>query len=302
MCNDRSGVFHMLRTHTHIVGILTTLMASLAATTALSHSTDAHTPAPARRLSFLQVTFQGRDIDESRFMYDQLAILSPIMLALSAATPILHGRLVDTDVRWAVIAASVDDRTAAERGEPGTAGAAPDATMAGGGVTRLLKSRYDSISTFLHYCKRRRDNPMYVLEHYNDVDCRIDAQAYETLTRNGVDPALATHIAHLFTRDPLVIFEHGVSEVDDEEQTDHFENIQSTNWQTVRWKPPPPRTSADEPQIGWRWAAGAMRAVCVGLCALSCPSAARICGRALWSGRGMHAACASCVRDSAYRC
>ncbi len=34
---------------------------------------------------------------------------------------------------------------------------------------------------------------------------------------------------------------------DDQTHTDHFENIQSTNWQTVRFKPPPP--NAD---IGWR--------------------------------------------------
>lgn len=33
------------------------------------------------------------------------------MLALSASTPIVHGKLADTDVRWATIAASVDDRT-----------------------------------------------------------------------------------------------------------------------------------------------------------------------------------------------
>ena len=25
----------------------------------------------------------------------------------------------------------------------------------------------------------------------------------------------------------------------DDTETDHFENLQSTNWQTVRWKPPP---------------------------------------------------------------
>ncbi|CAN0456559.1 unnamed protein product, partial [Laminaria digitata] len=31
---------------------------------------------------------QARDIDESRYMFDQLAVVSPIMLALSAATPI----------------------------------------------------------------------------------------------------------------------------------------------------------------------------------------------------------------------
>lgn len=59
---------------------------------------------------------QARDVDESRYMYDQLAILSPVMLALTAATPVLKGRLVDTDVRWNTIALSVDDRTPAERG------------------------------------------------------------------------------------------------------------------------------------------------------------------------------------------
>jgi hypothetical protein len=55
---------------------------------------------------------------------------------------------------------SVDDRTPAERGEDSSA--VPDDTLAGGGVRRLLKSRYDSISTYLHYCKRRADNPMHV--------------------------------------------------------------------------------------------------------------------------------------------
>ena len=34
--------------------------------------------------------------------------------------------------------------------------------------------------------------------------------------------------------------------------TEHFENLQSTNWQTVRWKPPPKRTSSCGPHIGWR--------------------------------------------------
>ena len=36
----------------------------------------------------LQVTFQARDVSESRHLYDQLAVLSPILMALTAATPI----------------------------------------------------------------------------------------------------------------------------------------------------------------------------------------------------------------------
>lgn len=74
---------------------------------------------PALRLMLmlmLVLMLKARDVDESRFLYDQLAVLSPVMLALTAATPILRGRLVETDVRWDTIVNAVDDRTPAERG------------------------------------------------------------------------------------------------------------------------------------------------------------------------------------------
>lgn len=74
----------------------------------------------------------------------------------------------------------------------------------------------------------------------------IDPAIKQQLMSAGVDELLATHFAHLFIRDPIVIFEETMNQ-DDEKSSDHFENIQSTNWQTVRFKPPPP----DSP-IGWR--------------------------------------------------
>lgn len=50
--------------------------------------------------------------------------------------------------------------------------------------------------------------------------------------------------------------------MDDATSSDHFENIQSTNWQTCRWKPPPASSSSSSggnvsdsdnvPAIGWR--------------------------------------------------
>ena len=86
---------------------------------------------------------------------------------------------------------------------------------------------------------------------YNDIPCPIDEVTRDKLIKSGVDANLAHHIAHLFTRDPLVIFEDHVY-LDDEKSMDHFENIQSTNWQTVRWKPPPPRNTPEDPHIGWR--------------------------------------------------
>ena len=68
-----------------------------------------------------------------------------------------------------------------------------------------------------------------VLNMYNDIPVPIDEDSYKLLRESGVDPALSQHVAHLFIRDPLVIFD-GFNELDDQTQTEHFESIQSTNW------------------------------------------------------------------------
>jgi glutamate--cysteine ligase catalytic subunit len=52
-----------------------------------------------------------------------------------------------------------------------------------------------------------------VLNKYNDIPVVINEEHYLKLRSEGVDPALAQHIAHLFTRDPLVVFEGRVTEV-----------------------------------------------------------------------------------------
>ena len=65
----------------------------------------------------LQITFQAKNITEGRRLYDQLSPLGPIMLALTAATPIYKGFLAETDVRWNQISRAVDDRTPEELGE-----------------------------------------------------------------------------------------------------------------------------------------------------------------------------------------
>uniref|UniRef100_A0A670I4D4 Glutamate--cysteine ligase n=1 Tax=Podarcis muralis TaxID=64176 RepID=A0A670I4D4_PODMU len=174
----------------------------------------------------LQVTFQACSISEARYLYDQLATICPIVMALSAAAPFYRGYMTDIDCRWGVISASVDDRTREERGlEP-----------LKNNRYRINKSRYDSIDSYLSECG----------EKYNDIDLTIDKEIYEQLVKEGIDHLLAQHIAHLFIRDPLTLFEEKIH-LDDENESDHFENIQSTNWQTMRFKPPPPNSD-----IGWR--------------------------------------------------
>jgi len=203
----------------------------------------------------LQITFQAKDIDESRFMYDQLAVMAPIMMALTASTPVLKGRLSDTDCRWGIISESVDDRTPAERGRKDPNAPYPD--LNGHGQRRIYKSRYDCISTYIYQAASTASEQINgladrLLNMYNDIPVPIEPETYRQLRENGVDPALAQHVSHLFIRDPLVVFNGAVEELDDERQTDHWESIQSTNWQTVRWKPPPPRDSPNDPHIGWR--------------------------------------------------
>lgn len=174
----------------------------------------------------LQMTFQACNIDEARYLYDQLTPLCPIMLALTAASPIYRGHLTDIDCRWNVISASVDCRTDEERGEKPLKE----------NKYRIHKSRYDSIDSYL--------SPLG--EKYNDVPLTYDEADYQKLRDGGIDHLLAQHIAHLFIRDTVSLFSEKVNQ-NDAEETDHFENIQSTNWQTMRFKPPPPNSP-----IGWR--------------------------------------------------
>lgn len=177
----------------------------------------------------LQITFQAFNVDEARRVYDALVPIAPIMLALSAASPAFRGFLADVDARWNVIADSVDDRTEEERG----------LKPLQHNRHRIPKSRYDSVSCYISSDPRNK-------QQYNDISLPIDEDTKQRLLDHGVDAALAQHVAHMFIRDPLVIFSERVDQ-DDEESMDHFENIQSTNWQTVRFKPPPPASP-----IGWR--------------------------------------------------
>ncbi|KAI9442582.1 glutamate-cysteine ligase catalytic subunit [Lactarius indigo] len=174
----------------------------------------------------LQVTFQCCDIDQSRRMYDGLI---PIVGLDRPASPLWRGYIADVDCRWNVIAGSVDDRTEEERGlKP-----LKENRM------QIPKSRYDSVDLYISEGWMNRPE-------YNDNPLPIDEALYDRMRQHGIDELLSKHIAHLFIRDPIVIFSELIDQ-DDSQSTDHFENIQSTNWQTLRFKPPPPKSP-----IGWR--------------------------------------------------
>ncbi|KAH9985787.1 glutamate-cysteine ligase catalytic subunit [Russula compacta] len=177
----------------------------------------------------LQLTFQCCNIEDARRMYDALIPIGPIMLALTAASPLWRGYIADVDCRWNVIAGSVDDRTEEERG----------LKPLKNNRMRIPKSRYDSVDLYISETWMNRPE-------YNDNPLPIDQDIYDRMRQHGIDELLSKHIAHLFIRDPIVIFSELLDQ-DDSTSTDHFENLQSTNWQTLRFKPPPPNSP-----IGWR--------------------------------------------------
>ena len=104
---------------------------------------------------------------------------------------------------------------------------------------RIPKSRYASNSTYISQDPRLR-------KEYFDPDLIVDEDLKQRLVEGGMDDLLATHFAHLFIRDPIVIFNEDLKALD-LNKTDHFENLQSTNWQHMRFKPPP-----HDVDTGWR--------------------------------------------------
>ncbi|KAL8903862.1 MAG: hypothetical protein Q9171_007252 [Xanthocarpia ochracea] len=175
----------------------------------------------------LQVTMQPQDISEARKLYDQLIPLSPIMLALTAATMIWKDVLADTDCRWDVMGLCFDDRTVDEISDKSIRG-------------ETFRVRHLSNDLYMSLDPR-------LLDRYHDAHSAIDDGVREELLHNGMDERLANHFAHLFARDPLVVFSKD-AESDATEDTALFEAVQSTIYNTVRFKPPPSFHS----DIGWR--------------------------------------------------
>ncbi|KCZ76557.1 hypothetical protein H311_02441, partial [Anncaliia algerae PRA109] len=65
----------------------------------------------------LQITLQAENLEKAKKLYDIFAILSPLMLRITRATPFSNGYLLNTETRWDMLSMSVDCRTDEERGK-----------------------------------------------------------------------------------------------------------------------------------------------------------------------------------------
>ncbi len=98
-----------------------------------------------------------------------------------------------------------------------------------------------------HYISKHQ----YVKDAYFDTpQYKIDPNHFELLKAKGLDDRLAFHISSLFVRDPIPTYDYENEDegYDPKMTTAHFENLQSSNWNSMRFKPPP----SLESKIGWR--------------------------------------------------
>ncbi|PIK50773.1 putative glutamate--cysteine ligase catalytic subunit isoform X2 [Apostichopus japonicus] len=173
----------------------------------------------------LQVTVQGSDLKEAKYIHDQFVPLSPIMMPVSAAAPIRQGFLTEWDCRWGTLSPAADCRTQEEMGLK------PLENQ----HFRIPKSRMGTANGYLSSVNAK----------LNDSYFPFDEELYQQFVNEGMDILFARHMARQFIRDPLYILRERLHQNEDE--SDHFENIAGTNWQCVRFKVPP-----ENSDIGWR--------------------------------------------------
>jgi glutamate--cysteine ligase catalytic subunit len=94
----------------------------------------------------------------------------------------------------------------------------------------IYKSRYSPVYSYI-------SSHEYIQDFHNDYPkMPIDKKIHQTLLENDFSERLATHFSNLLVRDPLVIYDEKINL--QEKDVAHFENYNSTNWNSLRFKPP----------------------------------------------------------------
>ncbi|KAF2403135.1 GCS-domain-containing protein [Trichodelitschia bisporula] len=164
----------------------------------------------------LQATFQCASLGQARALHDSLTIVAPVLLALSAATPIYAGVLVDTDARFARTGMAVDDRA------PG------EGVAARWGVPGMYLA----------------DAPMEDETRYLDPGHRLGETYVGRLEEAGMDGVMARYFAAMHGRDPLYVRGEEAEGLSGEAV---FRSLCGSDWSAVRMKIPEPQGAG-----GWR--------------------------------------------------
>lgn len=178
--------------------------------------------------SAIQITFSCKDMDQARWVYDQMHVFAPFAQTLSNSTGVVNGRLLDWDSRWRLIEQSTDCRKPVEQ-------------------ANIKKGRYAPASFYISNDLRNR-------KKYNDskftLNKKFRKQLKKMFKKEGSefykDTRLMNHYAYLFVRECLTVFDSKKIE-NNLDNTFDFEMIQGTNWNDVRFKPP----NSFDSKLGW---------------------------------------------------
>ncbi|KAJ6091164.1 hypothetical protein N7467_003133 [Penicillium canescens] len=181
----------------------------------------------------LQVTLQAKNLDEACLLHDQLSIMGPLMLAMTAGTPSYRGFLTDTDVRWDVLQSFLDDSSPEELLDMGFF--YPQKGMESDVIQATLRG-----STSPIYLSESDD----VQEHYQSYLAR-PSEVQDLLKKKGMSNGLASHFAHYLQFDPIIL-EPDHAESFGPEDTYHFRTLYRSAWPHVRLKFP------EGENTGWR--------------------------------------------------
>ncbi|KAJ5160519.1 Glutamate-cysteine ligase catalytic subunit [Penicillium canariense] len=158
----------------------------------------------------IQTTFQAANESEARWLYDQLIPLGHVLLAMTAATPIWKGYLVETDIRWQRFGDLVDDRRPSEMD--------------------FVPPRWTWNRTYLS-----REKPAMLGGNMSLQP--MDKGIKNRLLEGGMDDALAEHFASILARDPLLLTRADLEHLNNS-STRLFELLHGCVWHHIRFKPP----------------------------------------------------------------
>lgn len=185
----------------------------------------------------LQNTFQAQSFPEATYLYDQSVVLAPLVMALTASSIFFRNKLSDWDARYEILCMGNDDRSPYERD--------------------LTKDCEEHVIGYPNKVKPRRrwsTSPLFISkgkmckDTYNDMDVQFEEDSYDMLIKAGIDDKMAKHIAFILSHKPIIVYPD-TEQLDDNKHSDHFDYMNSTNWNSVRFKPPPLDNSDD---LGWR--------------------------------------------------
>jgi len=180
----------------------------------------------------LQATFGTKNLSAARYLHDQMHILTPLTYALTAASPIMSGRLLDSDCHYLIWKWFMDGRT---------------------------KEELDPRNP-LYLCKPRNWTAGYYMserdickDEYNDVKIRVDeetiAKAKKLAEELGVeiDERMLTHIGYMFVWYVYVTYPEIAESCDPQKDIDCYEAIEANHMPDIRFRVP----KSFDSKAGW---------------------------------------------------